>query len=71
MENPRLFEGLVICNSALIQASKLSKELTGDYKKDLAVRVGSFVNENYDTTNYEEKKEKFVNEILEEIKTLK
>lgn len=71
MENPRLFEGLVICNSALIQASKLSKELDGDYKKDLAVRVGNFVNENYDAANYEEKKEKFVNEILEEIKTLK
>ena len=71
MENPRLFEGLVICNSALIQASKLSKELTPDYKKQLAVKVGNFVNENYSEANYEEKKEKFVNEILEEIKTLK
>ena len=70
MENPRLFEGLVICNSALIQASKLSKELATDYKKNLAVRVGNFINNNYDEADYEEKKEKFVNEILEEIKNL-
>lgn len=70
MENPKLFEGLVICNSALIQASRLSKELASDYKKDLAVRVGNFVNENYSEANYEEKKEKFVYEILEEIKNL-
>lgn len=70
MENPKMFEGLVICNSALIQASRLSKELASGYKKDLAVRVGNFVNKNYSEADYEEKKEKFVNEILEEIKNL-
>lgn len=68
MENPKLYQALYILYVVVSNCDDNMRDIK--HIDNLASKIADWINCNWGTAGYEEKKDNFINKLLEEIKNL-